>query len=410
MRDPHEDAAEDAQLNRAIEAMRSIEVDAIPKEVIEGTRGALASGHLAEQVSSRLRPRLNSKQAWSVALLAATILVAVGVFSQMNATSAFAEVARQVKSTKTLRAVVVDPREGGTLFVSGTRRRFEGGGAVVIADSKSDSELMLDTESKLAYRTPVRGMALDFYGLFQEMASAATKPTKEYVDKDGKRFSGLAGKAKLETGGGIWAVEVKVWSDATTNLPVRLEIRSSETNEAPLIVEQLEFGLALDDELFDMKLPKGYELVGLAANKLGPPPTDEEAAKLTIVPGVGVGKVKFGMSRDEIVAVLGEPDSTLHGAYLNYASLGLQVILVGREPDKLGMIIANPDDAGSLNRHDFRGKTAEGIGIGSSQPDLAEAYGMPPSFRDRVATYEKLGISFSFTNEKISQITMERNQ
>jgi hypothetical protein len=48
-------------------------------------------------------------------------------------------------------------------------------------------------------------------------------------------------------------------------------------------------------------------------------------AAMDIVPGVGVGPIKFGMAMDEVKQALGPPDRTT-GKVLEYLSLGLAVI------------------------------------------------------------------------------------
>ena len=123
------------------------------------------------------------------------------------------------------------------------------------------------------------------------------------------------------------------------------------------------------------------------------------------------------MSREQIVAILGEPEFTMYDSYLCYPSKGLQLVLVGREPDKLGMIIANPADAASLTRNEFPGQTDKGIRIGSSEKQVRDTYGEPdaplPSDKDvpkqlKIARYKNLGIQFEFTDDKLAQIIAVR--
>ena len=115
------------------------------------------------------------------------------------------------------------------------------------------------------------------------------------------------------------------------------------------------------------------------------------------------------MSREEIVAILGEPETTLHGVYLNFASRGVQLVLVGREPDRLGTIIANPWDAGSLTRHDFSGQTDKGVRIGSSESEVRQKYGVPDANRrPGTLAYDSVGISFGLVDDKVAQIIVVR--
>ena len=276
--------------------------------------------------------------------------------------------------------------------------------------------MVLDTKSKSGYYMPRQRMTsalLDFYGMFRELGAAASTPIKEYVDKAGRRFPGFSGKTALKIGGPIWKVEAKVWSDPKTKLPVRLEIQTTEGGGWALLINQIEFDVPLDDAIFAMTIPEEYTIVGLSPDQLKPPPSKQEAAKLTIVPTVGIGEVKFGMSREQIVAVLGEPESTIGEMYLGYPSKGLQLVLVGREPDKLGMIIANPMGALSLTRNEFPGQTDKGIGMGSTFQEVRDAYGEPdpPLPGERIvdcARYDQPEIMFVFVDGKVVQIIAGR--
>jgi hypothetical protein len=146
------------------------------------------------------------------------------------------------------------------------------------------------------------------------------------------------------------------------------------------------------------------------------------------VANVGIGKVKFGMSRDEIVAIMGEPETeqavaisvgpetTAPATNLNYSSLGLQLLILGDEPGKLHWLIANPVDEYSQPRHDFVGQTDTGIRMGASVQDVIDAYGVPDapvpgdSTHGVVVRYEKIGTMFSFANGKLIQIMTGRSQ
>ncbi|MBX3438975.1 MAG: hypothetical protein KF861_15900 [Planctomycetaceae bacterium] len=370
-----------------------------------------------------MRRRTGQTAALRVATAAIVVLALIGVIAMLTQTGsshAFAQVAGRVNATRTLRAVVVDPREGGTLLVSGTRTRFEGVHTVIISDSAILQEVMLDGKVQLAYRIPHRGVsrAFDFYGVFRALAAAASSPIEDQVDKGGRRLFGLRGHAELKIGPETtWKVDAKVWSDPATKLPVRLEIRSADADgrEFVTLIDEIEFDVALNDALFDMTIPPGFTVVGLSADQLKSGSSEEEVSKLTIVPGDGIGPVKFGMSREQIVALLGDPEFTLHESYLCYPSKGLQLVLAGREPDMLGMIIVNPSDAASLTRNDFHGRTDKGIRMGSSKQEVRDAYGEPdaplPSDRGSradVFRYEKLGVMFVFLDSKVQQIILNR--
>ena len=169
-----------------------------------------------------------------------------------------------------------------------------------------------------------------------------------------------------------------------------------------------------------VSIPSDYVVAGITPDQLKAELSVEEAARLIMRPGVGVGEVKFGLTKDQIVGILGEPEFTLHKIYLNYPSMGLQLVLNGPGPEgreTLGMIIANPWDAAGLTRRDFPGSTPEGIRVGSSVQQVRDAYGEPdpaqpsdkaPPDGPHLARYGKQALLFGFVDGKVAQIVMSR--
>ena len=142
---------------------------------------------------------------------------------------------------------------------------------------------------------------------------------------------------------------------------------------------------------------------------------EEEASidELIIEPLVGIGPVKFGMSKEEVIKHFGPPDRVLSdGTKLNYVSsrglsftvdseLGLQEIGCWSE----GMLPSRVTT--------FAGKTKEGIGICASEEEIVAAYGQP----DRTSIdskgviknlhYDKLSAKFSLKEDKLMSMTLE---
>lgn len=123
-----------------------------------------------------------------------------------------------------------------------------------------------------------------------------------------------------------------------------------------------------------------------------------------IQPGIGVGKVKFGMSFVELKDVLGKPDFDVKGLAHVYSDLGIQVLI---RDDKVISVIClqNFPDAPEFKSCKYR--TAEGIGIGSTEPDILAAYNEPSSRRSGRLTYKELGLAFGLENDQIQMISTE---
>ena len=144
---------------------------------------------------------------------------------------------------------------------------------------------------------------------------------------------------------------------------------------------------------------------------------DESRDEIIIEPLVGIGPVRFGMSKDQVIEHFGRPDKVMaEGTKLNYVSskglgftvdseLGLQMIQCWSDnwPTELPFAVTT-----------FTGRTKEGIGIGATQEEIVAAYGQP----DRTGTdsnkgviqnlsYDKLRIKFSLWQDKLISMTLE---
>ena len=145
---------------------------------------------------------------------------------------------------------------------------------------------------------------------------------------------------------------------------------------------------------------------------------DEEASvdELIIEPLVGIGPVKFGMSKEEVIKHFGSPDKVLvDGTMFNYvSSRGLSF----KVDSELGMQEISCWSEGMLPSHitTFAGRTKEGIEIGVSEEEIVSAYGQP----DRTSTssngiiqnlhYDKLSSQFSLKEGKLITMTLKASK
>lgn len=133
-----------------------------------------------------------------------------------------------------------------------------------------------------------------------------------------------------------------------------------------------------------------------------------------VVPLEGVGPVKFGMSRKEVIKQLGPPDRDEAGARVDYReSRGLYVLLC---PGSGVCMIdcwskAFPTAAAELTT--FSGKTDKGIGMGASRKQVIAAYGEPDKESEISSReigvlvalrYERLKAQFTLREDKLVRI------
>lgn len=125
---------------------------------------------------------------------------------------------------------------------------------------------------------------------------------------------------------------------------------------------------------------------------------------MLIEPNMSVGKVRVGMTTQQVVSALGEPARRTANA-LEYPALGLAVM---PGPGDLVKVVMCGDVTG-LNGPfvaAFTGRTKEGIGMKSTRADVVKAYGEPEkSEKFRLGleslTYPALGMTFTLENDKV---------
>ncbi len=215
----------------------------------------------------------------------------------------------------------------------------------------------------------------------------------------------------------------KLTVDAVTKLPIRIEVTHVNRIEGKSIREVMSdfvFDASYDDSLFRVVPPKGYTVTRRSRGEANP----QDAATLIVSPETGIGPVKFGMSIDEVVRVLGEPNWRKEHRFANNLNpqpeLGAkdakkaEFIMTELGYDARGLRLSTSNRSGvdaieCFDRNsmgpsvrDFQGKTREGIKLGASRADVIKAYGEPQA---KLGTssfmYAKLGWDFFFRGERL---------
>ncbi|HEY3964024.1 MAG TPA: sigma-70 family RNA polymerase sigma factor [Planctomycetaceae bacterium] len=227
---------------------------------------------------------------------------------------------------------------------------------------------------------------------------------------------------------------LSVWVDRQSRLPVYAErsfFKALGADDPDVLqfdemYEDMKFDEPIADEMFSVVPPAGY-----AVTTIGTPPADRKdlfAEPLIVTPNIGVGPLKFGMPRAEIIRLLGQPDEeTFHvpnftvsddtdqvddkvrpkGAalvvltefhFLHYDGLGFRLTVEARD-GLTGIQCFGQDSLGPQGRT-FRGATAEGIRVGSSVQDVLKAYGKPDEQSDHELSYNPLHLKLALTERQ----------
>ena len=123
---------------------------------------------------------------------------------------------------------------------------------------------------------------------------------------------------------------------------------------------------------------------------------------LVIEPGVGIGKVTFGMPSKDVRSVLGKPDFEMRDAQMTeslvYNELGLSIYIFK------GFVkgITCRGVSGDPEVKPCTARTSKGIGIGSTRKQIIEAYGEPTSDERNVLKYESIGATFMVSEDGVT--------
>jgi outer membrane protein assembly factor BamE (lipoprotein component of BamABCDE complex) len=143
------------------------------------------------------------------------------------------------------------------------------------------------------------------------------------------------------------------------------------------------------------------------------PPVVVSSQDGEIIPMVGVGPIKFGMSKDQVIAALGEPDVIEGGGIALFypKSRGLSFMLDRtkgvREINCWSKNHPMPFPDGMTT---YPGKTKEGIAMDATREEIIAAYGEPDRIVPRGPTemldYNELKAQFTIVDNKLVSLRL----
>jgi outer membrane lipoprotein-sorting protein len=409
----------DDEVIRRLERLTAVEPGAeATARALERARSALVSAPIPRPSRQR-RALMVARIAAGILLLAVgTSLLGWFLSPRADAGLVFAEVQEKVQKTRSMTCTMTTIRQGKAtskdriLLLVPNLTRFEGAnGTVSVMDFEQRKAMLVEPAKKKA--RIIQGMALEnpIPNVYDLLRTATQDVVENLPERtiDGKKAVGF--RVRLSVG--ERKEEASVWVDPQTKLPLRMEMlrTDKEGREEGQVMSDFVFDAPLDASLFRMTPPEGYEVETSGVATDVPPPKDPDLSAPVITPGVGIGPARFGMSKEEVIKVLGEPDSIPaegKGMILSYLqSRGYQLHVTPQRG--LVMIICVTQKTFFVKVRDFSGKTKEGIGMGATEKEVEQAYGKPDSRRtwatDAVGlSYNRLGIDLTLHGDKLLQM------
>jgi outer membrane lipoprotein-sorting protein len=198
---------------------------------------------------------------------AAVIIVAVGVVIMQitGSTSVFAEVIRPLLTARTAAFKVTIKVEGGptqteegVFMEPGRLRQAKPEGTVVITDLQQGRMVVLIPAQKRAVVYEMVNIPDDpgDLNIFSEIRRRILE-AKETEDESVK----FLGEREIEGRNAIGyhvekpGVDITVWADAETKIPIRLE---NTMGPATYVISDIVFDIELEESQFSLKIPEGY--------------------------------------------------------------------------------------------------------------------------------------------------------
>jgi outer membrane lipoprotein-sorting protein len=378
-------APDDVEVLRRLEQLAAVKPDAnATLRALERVRTALTN---APAPRSQWRIPMALRIAACVLVLAGGTVLLLAWIRPSQAAPTFAEVQEKVQGTRAIRFMQnlgLDPPSKKSLVymqVPGLVRLENPDGTFFIRDNEKHQSLAVDPKGKRAVLT--LGLAdengfLNFFNMIRDAAQDVIENLPEQII-DGKKAIGYRVRMGV---GQDKKKEASVWVDPKTKLPVRIEMNYKDMTGREVLQRvwsDFVFDAPLDAALFRTTPPEGYVVVtrGLATPLPAPPAEADKRAPL-VIPGVGIGSARFGMSKEEVIKALGLPDYLPpegKGNQLEYLSRGFGLKV---EPLRgLVRIDCVTRRIVELKVNDFQGKTKEDIAMGDNEKKIVVAYGEP---------------------------------
>lgn len=261
--------------------------------------------------------------AGGVAGAVAASLAFVIWLTSLPTSTALADVVEHVMQIKNLQFEFVvqrfdDVAQTGTVMIRDQTMRIEnqiaGHSLVSLVDVKRKEVLVLDDERKLAQE--LDGVELSQLGSvnpIQELVAAKDKSFKSLGNDliDGERVEVLKVRGLSIMGIGDQA-EMTLWVDATTKLPVKIEMLDADPkSKTQIVFEEFQWNAVMAAEQFAIAIPQGYqagEVVTVPDFESEPPAESQDLNEGQLFAGRVPSRIVVDQERAVVTALLREPE------------------------------------------------------------------------------------------------------
>jgi hypothetical protein len=365
------------ELIRRLEALGAVQPSPEATDrALQRVRRALGDGSAVLRLPARRRFSFRQLAAAAAVLLVAASLStwmwvssALATRANLATVQAFMKAAATVKCTFVARVQEQQREISGVLYLShGLWRENRTDQKYAVIDPSNDRALLVNRQRQEAVLQGANVPPVTLYEAVKNLPKSAASTAETTEDRNVVDFA-----IKVD------GRDVIVKADARTGRPLRIQgdVIDEDGDAVECVLDEFDFDeTPPDDDKFAMEAPAGFKVEKRGAARLG---------ELVVTPKVGIGDVKFGMSRQDVEKLFGPPDRDLEvnqadSEVLSYALQGFAIAVSKAR----GVVTINC--FGQVVRtampgkvRDFSGKTDAGIALGASAADIIQAYGEPSS-------------------------------
>lgn len=292
---------DDKSLEAAIEAVRGMEVPAIPQDrLLHRLRGWNQPSQVPQPAPPPRRRRVIS---WTwLAPIAATLILGIGSLVWMatpSAASSFATVVQNARKAKSVQGRTSSrlgegPAIEGRFFMEGNKIRQElaQGALTIVVNLDQNQVLYLNNPAKLSQRdsladSPPQHLVDPVGQMAQASSAGASRLGEELL---GSRQTQVFRVQPVKWLGIEGNAVMTVWVDAKMGLPLKITVEDTDPqHESEIRFEDLVWDAPIDPKQFALDAPQGYqkgEIVTTRRGGLAKPSTNQEP---TLKPWQGDG-------------------------------------------------------------------------------------------------------------------------
>ena len=310
-------------------AVQAVLAEQLPNDAEERVRQrarrlATASTVTVSATLSTGHQRRRTKRAVIAAIAsAALVLVAVTLMLDRSTSRVFAQVVEKMKAASSVRFTTAmrlgqQPEVGGVMWLEGNRLRHEqwNGELVTVADLDRKQALMLSTKRKesqlLEMEADVARVFANPIDQLRNVKSNEAEPIGEET-LEGRRT--LAFRIREINLMGIKGHgEMLVWVDATTNLPVKIQVRDPDPKTSTEIrFEKFVWNQPVEARLFSLIAPEGFRSGSVVLLPPAGAPTKSETKVAAIAEGIirdrVPARIVWGPTGSTITALMRDPEA-----------------------------------------------------------------------------------------------------